>query len=225
MFAANSATRRFVVLISGRGSNMQAIAAALREQGASARLCAVVASSADAPGLAWAREHGIEATLVAHRDYASRAEFDRALAQAVDAHDPDYVLLAGFMRVLTDEFVKHYEGRLINIHPSLLPLFPGLHTHKQALEAGVQWHGCTVHFVTPVLDLGPIIAQGIVPVMAGDTPEILADRLLEVEHRVYAIVVGWLAQGRVVLDSSQRVQVQGVATRSYIFAPQGEQER
>jgi phosphoribosylglycinamide formyltransferase-1 len=225
LFVENSAARRFVVLISGRGSNMQAIVRALQAQGSSAQVCAVIASSADAPGLAWAREHGIEATLVAHRDYASRAEFDKALAQAIDAHDPHYVLLAGFMRILTDEFVEHFEGRLINIHPSLLPLFPGLDTHRQALEAGVQWHGCTVHFVTPVLDLGPIIAQGIVPVLADDTPDTLAQRLLHTEHRVYSIVAGWLAQGRVTLDASRRVQVQGVLTRSYIFTPEGAQEQ
>ncbi|MCI2808616.1 phosphoribosylglycinamide formyltransferase [Eoetvoesiella caeni] len=224
MFVANSAARRFVVLISGRGSNMQAIVRALRAQGASAQMCAVIASSPDAPGLAWAREQGIEATLVPHRDYASREEFDQALAQAIEAYEPHYVLLAGFMRVLTDEFVRRFEGRLINIHPSLLPLFPGLNTHGQALEAGVQWHGCTVHFVTPVLDVGPIIAQGIVPVLAGDTPQTLAERLLHIEHRVYATVAGWLAQGRVTLDDTQRVQVQGVRTRSYLFTPEGAQE-
>ena len=225
MFAVNSPSCRFVVLISGRGSNLQAIVQALRERVPSAQVCAVIANTTGAQGLAWASEQGITATLVPHGDYATRNQFDQALAGAIDAHRPDYVLLAGFMRILTDEFVEHFRGRLINVHPSLLPSFPGLHTHRQALEAGVQWHGCTVHFVTPTLDHGPIIAQGIVPVLADDTPASLAERLLEVEHQVYAQVACWLAEGRVTLDARQRVQVQGVPTRSYMnmIAPQGAQ--
>ena len=127
------------------------------------------------------------------------------------------------MRVLTPAFVEHFNGRLINIHPSLLPAFPGLHTHQQALALGVQWHGCTVHFVTPVLDHGPILAQGIVPVMASDTINDLSDRLLSVEHAMYERVVRWLAEGRVTLDALQRVHVQGVATRSFVLTSQGVQ--
>lgn len=212
---------RLVVLISGRGSNMQVIINAVRSQALRAEICAVIANKADAAGLAWAREQGIPVQAVAHRDYASREAFDAALAQAIDAHQPDYVLLAGFMRVLTPGFVEHFNGKLINIHPSLLPAFPGLHTHQQALAMGVQWHGCTLHFVTPVLDHGPIIAQGIVPVLSGDTPDNLAERVLQVEHCLYANVVRWLAEGLVSLDAMQRVQVRGVASRSFVLTPQG----
>lgn len=212
---------RLVVLISGRGTNMQAIVNAVRNQALPATICAVVANKADAAGLAWARDQGIATTVVPHRDYASRDAFDTALAEAIDAHQPDYVLLAGFMRVLTPAFVERYNGKLINIHPSLLPAFPGLHTHQQALAMGVQWHGSTVHFVTPVLDHGPIIAQGVVPVLSGDTPDILADRVLQIEHHLYANVVRWLAEGLISLDAMQRVQVRGVASRSFVLTPQG----
>ncbi|NGM88203.1 phosphoribosylglycinamide formyltransferase [Parapusillimonas sp. SGNA-6] len=212
---------RIVVLISGRGSNMQTIVNTVRDQGLPAHVCAVIANKADAAGIAWAREQGIQTRVVPHRDYPTREAFDEALAAAIDTWDPHYVLLAGFMRVLTPDFVEHFNGRLINIHPSLLPAFPGLHTHQQALATGVQWHGCTVHFVTPVLDHGPIIAQGIVPVMADDSPDSLAGRVLQVEHRLYADVVRWLAEGRVELDAMQRVLVRGVPSRSFVLTPQG----
>lgn len=212
---------RLVVLISGRGSNMQAIVNTVRSHGLPAEISAVIANKADAGGLDWAREHDIAVNVVAHRDHPSRESFDAALAAAIDVHQPHYVLLAGFMRVLTPGFVEHFNGRLINIHPSLLPAFPGLHTHQQALAMGVQWHGCTVHFVTPVLDHGPIIAQGVVPVLSGDTPDTLAGRVLQVEHRLYADVVRWLAERRVSLDAMQRVQVRGIASRSFVLTPQG----
>src|SRR3546814_17908043 len=144
-----------------------------------------------------------------------------ALADAIEVHLPHYVLLAGFMRVLTPAFVERFNGRLINIHPSLLPAFPGLHTHQQALATGVQWHGCTIHFVTPVLDHGPSVAQGVVPVLADDSPDDLAGRVLKVEHRMYADVVRWLAEGRVSLDAMQRVHVRRVASRSFVLTPPG----
>lgn len=200
---------------------MQAIAHALERADLDAELAAVITNKADAPGLAWSRARGIASHVVAHRDYDSRESFDQALADVIEQYNPDYVLLAGFMRVLTPSFVERYYGRLINIHPSLLPAFPGLHTHQQALAAGVQWHGCTVHFVTPVLDHGPVVAQGIVNVRSQDTPESLAHRLLEVEHHVYPRVVEWLAQGRVSLDAMQRVEVQGVLSRAFMLTPQG----
>ncbi|NYT82994.1 phosphoribosylglycinamide formyltransferase [Alcaligenaceae bacterium] len=200
---------------------MQAIVETIRERALPAKVCAVISNKPDAAGLDWAREQGVATQVVAHRDYASRDAFDAALAAAIDVHEPHYVLLAGFMRVLTPAFVERYNGRLINIHPSLLPAFPGLHTHQQALAMGVQWHGCTIHFVTPVLDYGPVIAQGVVPVLAGDTPEHLAARVLDVEHRMYADVVCWLSEGRVVLDAMQRVQVQGIASRSFVLTPEG----
>ncbi len=214
---------RLVVLISGRGSNMQAIVKTAQDTGVNARVCAVISNKPDAAGLVWAHEQGVDTRVVSHRDYPSREAFDADLARAIDAYEPHYVLLAGFMRVLTPAFVEHFNGRLINIHPSLLPAFPGLHTHQQALALGVQWHGCTVHFVTPVLDHGPILAQGIVPVMASDTINDLSDRLLSVEHAMYERVVRWLAEGRVTLDALQRVHVQGVATRSFVLTSQGVQ--
>jgi phosphoribosylglycinamide formyltransferase-1 len=200
---------------------MQTIVNTVRQSSLNAQVCAVIANKPDAAGLAWAQSQGITVQAVPHRNYGSREAFDDALRQAIDVFEPDYVLLAGFMRVLTPGFVEHYNGRLINIHPSLLPAFPGLHTHQQALAMGVQWHGCTLHFVTPVLDHGPIIAQGVVPVMAADTPDDLAQRLLQVEHTMYAEVVRWLAQGRVSLDAMQRVTVRGVGSRSFVLGDQG----
>jgi len=174
----------------------------------------VIANRASASGLEWAASRGIPTRVVSHQGHADRASFDAALAQEIDALAPDFVLLAGFMRILTDGFVNHYAGRLINIHPSLLPLFPGLATHQQALDAGVQVHGCTVHVVTPELDHGPIIAQGIVPVQAGDTPDSLSARVLQVEHQVYPAVAQWLAEGRVQIHGD-RVSVTGVSRRLF----------
>ncbi|NYT59477.1 phosphoribosylglycinamide formyltransferase [Alcaligenaceae bacterium] len=217
----SSSACRIVVLISGRGSNMQTIVNAVRDRGLPATISAVIANKPDAGGLEWARERGIQTAVVPHRDYDTREAFDAALADAIEHYQPHYVLLAGFMRVLTPGFVERFNGRLINIHPSLLPAFPGLHTHQQALAMGVQWHGCTIHFVTPVLDHGPIVAQGVVPVLADDTPDDLAGRVLQVEHKIYADVVGWLAQGRVTLDAMQRVRVAGVASRSFVLTPDG----
>ena len=206
---------RFVILVSGQGSNMQAIVQACQSGRCSAEVVAVLASRAQTGGITWAATQNIPTEIVPHADFASREAFDEALAQKIDAYAPDYVLLAGFMRVLTPAFVARYAGRLINIHPSLLPAFPGLHTHAQALAKGVQTHGCTVHFVTPVLDHGPIIAQGVVPVLSRDTPESLAARVLAVEHRVYPAVAAWLAEGRVRLCADQRVEVDGVENRLF----------
>ncbi len=191
---------------------MQSLVRACRQEQWPAEVVAVVANRADAAGLAWAREQGIATACVPHREFGTRAEFDAALAEQLEAFEPDYVLLAGFMRVLTPEFVSRFEGRLINIHPSLLPAFPGLHTHAQALAVGVQTHGCTVHYVTPVLDDGPILAQGVVPVLANDNADSLAARVLEVEHVVYPRAVRWLVEGRV-QRQGQVVRVQGVAQR------------
>lgn len=208
---------RLVILISGRGSNMQAIVSMIEEQGLPAQVCAVISNQIDAEGVNWAKERGVATACISHRDFATRADFDQALLQEIDNYQPDYVLLAGFMRVLSPFFVEHYHGRLINIHPSLLPSFPGLRTHEQALEAGVQCHGSTVHFVTPVLDHGPIIAQSIVPVLASDTPDTLAERVLATEHVVYTEAVRWLIQGQVHLDAHDKVQVNGLEQRSFYF--------
>ena len=196
--------KKVVILISGRGSNMEAI---VRAQIPGARIAAVISNRPDAAGLGFASAHGIAAQIVDHKDYPSREAFDAALAATIDAHEPDLVVLAGFMRVLTDGFVSHYAGRLLNIHPSLLPSFPGLHTHQRALEAGVRVHGTTVHFVTPTLDCGPIVIQAVVPVLPGDDEAALAARVLEQEHRIYPQAVRWFVDGRLSLGADGRVQV------------------
>lgn len=201
---------RFVILISGRGSNMQSIVEQAKTNQWPANFVRVISNQPDAPGLAWAKSQGIDAVGISHRDFPSREAFDERLAELVEQAQPDYVLLAGFMRILTTGFVNRFAGRLINIHPSLLPAFPGLKTHAQALAAGVGWHGCTVHFVTDQLDLGPIIAQAALPVHRSDSEQSLADRVLELEHQLYPQVVHWLAQNRVLLASDGKVQVQGV---------------
>ena len=197
--------KKLVILISGRGSNMEAI---VRAQIPGAEVSAVIANRPDAAGLAFAVDHGILTQVVDHKAYPSREAFDAALADAIDAHRPDLVVLAGFMRVLTDAFVTRYAGRLFNIHPSLLPSFPGLHTHRKALEAGVRVHGATVHFVTPTLDCGPVVIQAAVPVLPGDDEAALARRVLEQEHRIYPQAVRWFVDGRLTLTDG-RVLVQG----------------
>jgi len=213
--------QRIVLLISGRGSNMQAIVGMLHDRGIASQACAVISNRPDAAGLAWAREHGLATQVVDHRTYPTRAAFDQALGDAIAQHAPDYVLLAGFMRILTPGFVARFAGKLINIHPSLLPLFPGLHTHQQALDAGVRWHGCTVHVVTEALDHGPIIAQGVIPVHAGDTAQTLAQRLLPLEHAVYAQVAQWLIDARVSVDGEGKVLVAGAPPRAFVLSADG----
>jgi phosphoribosylglycinamide formyltransferase 1 len=184
--------KRIVILVSGRGSNMQAIVRACATEGWNARVVAVIGNLADAHGLEFARAHGIATGAVEHAAFDTREAFDAALADAIDAYAPDVVALAGFMRILTDGFVARYERRLINVHPSLLPAFAGLHTHRRAIEAGCKLAGATVHFVTAAVDHGPIIAQAVVPVLPGDTPELLAARVLEREHVLYPRAVRWL---------------------------------
>jgi phosphoribosylglycinamide formyltransferase-1 len=188
--------KKIVILISGRGSNMEAI---VRARIPGATVAAVISNRPDAAGLAFAASHGISAQVVDHKAYPSREAFDAALAETIDAHQPDLVVLAGFMRVLTDGFVGRYNGRLLNIHPSLLPSFPGLHTHQRALEAGVRVAGTTVHFVTPALDCGPIVIQAVVPVLEGDDEAALAARVLVQEHRIYPQAVRWFVEDRLVL--------------------------
>lgn len=199
-----------VILISGRGSNMQALV----EAGTGMEVRAVIANRPDAKGLAWAASKGLATGIVDHKAFASREAFDAALGDAIDAHKPDWILLAGFMRVLTGGFIRRYEGRIVNIHPSLLPSFAGLHTHRRAIEAGVKLHGATVHIVTEALDHGPIIAQAAVPVLAGDTEEALAARVLAQEHRLYPQAVRWLAEGRVKFSGTDVVQVEGSGVAS-----------
>ena len=198
---------KVVILISGRGSNMQA----LLEAGLPVEFACVISNKADAKGLEIAAAHGVPTVVLNHRDYPDRAAFDTAMAAEIDVYAPDLVILAGFMRVLSDAFVLHYARRLINIHPALLPAFPGLDTHARALAGGVKLHGCTVHFVTPVVDAGPILAQAAVPVLPDDTPEILAARVLRQEHRLYPMALRWFAEGRVVWREDGSVGVRGLS--------------
>ncbi len=193
--------KNIVILISGSGSNMEAIVrAAERERWAArfdARIAAVISNKADAPGLAIARAAGIPVAVVPHGDFAGRELFDAALADAVEAHAPSLVVLAGFMRILTPGFVARYEGRLLNIHPSLLPAFPGLHTHRRAIEAGCRVAGATVHQVTVELDHGRILAQAVVPILPNDTVDSVSARVLAQEHRIYPqAIAGWLSAAR-----------------------------
>jgi phosphoribosylglycinamide formyltransferase-1 len=191
-----------VVLISGRGSNLRALL------DAGVPVSAVISNRADAAGLAITAARGIATRVVEHRRFASRESFDEALAAEIDAFTPRLVALAGFMRVLGGGFVARYANRLVNIHPSLLPAFPGLDTHARALAAGAKLHGCTVHFVTPALDSGPILIQGALPVRAEDTEESLAARVLQIEHRIYPRAVRWILEDRVVIEKGV-VRVQG----------------
>ncbi len=208
--------KRIVLLISGRGSNMEAIVQRCAAEGWPARVAAVIANKADAAGLAFAAGHGIATAVVDHRAHASREAFDAALADAIDAHAPDLVVLAGFMRILGEAFVQHYVGRLINIHPSLLPAFTGLHTHRRAIEAGCKLAGATVHLVTPALDHGPIVAQAVVPVRADDPPEALAQRVLAVEHVIYPQAVRWFVGDELQLGADGVVRHRGGAAQLLI---------
>jgi len=206
--------KRIVVLISGRGSNMEA----LLEAKLPAEIAAVISNEPAAAGLEIARRRGIASAVVDHRMFDKRAAFDAALASEIDRHRPDLVVLAGFMRILTAGFVDRYRGRLLNIHPSLLPAFPGLDTHRRALEAGVRIHGCTVHFVTAELDHGPIVIQAAVPVMPGDTERTLAARVLREEHRIYPQAVRWFCEGRLALKDG-RVKLDAAASETALIAP------
>ena len=187
--------KRIVILISGRGSNMEALVRACAAQAWPARIEAVLSNRPDAPGLAFASRAGIATAVVDHRAHGSREAFDAALEQAVQAFRPDLVVLAGFMRVLGPAFVARFEGRLLNVHPSLLPAFPGLHTHRRALEAGCHVTGATVHLVTAELDCGPIVIQSAVPVRPGDDEQALAERVLATEHVIYPLAVRWFVEG------------------------------
>ncbi|MEY2706401.1 MAG: hypothetical protein RI905_150 [Pseudomonadota bacterium] len=192
-----------VILISGRGSNMEAIVNAAQNEAWPAKIAAVISNRPEAGGLDFAKSHGIQTAVLDHRAYKDRASFDAQLVQLIDSYKPDLVVLAGFMRILTGDFVRHYEGRLLNIHPSLLPLFPGLHTHEQALEAGVAEHGATVHFVTEALDHGPMVIQASVPVLPGDTADTLAKRVLKQEHVIYPRAVRWFIDNRLSISDNR----------------------
>jgi phosphoribosylglycinamide formyltransferase-1 len=201
-----------VILISGRGSNMRSIVEA--RPGLDIR--AVLSNRPDAAGLEWARGQGLATDVVDHKSHGSREDFDAALARRIAADRPDYILLAGFMRILTPGFIERFRHRIVNIHPSLLPAFPGLHTHRQALAAGVKLHGATVHLVTPALDSGPIVAQAAVPVLPGDTEDSLAARVLAAEHVIYPQAARWLAEGRVEV-SGDVVRIRGAGVGSDVI--------
>jgi phosphoribosylglycinamide formyltransferase-1 len=207
--------KSLVILISGRGSNMQA----LMEANLPARIAAVISNKPEAPGLETARSRGYETIVLDPRSYPDRETFDQKLAEAIDAYAPDLVALAGFMRLLGDNFVSRYKGRLINIHPSLLPAFPGLHPHRQALKEGVKVHGCTVHFVTAETDRGPIIIQAAVQVMPDDTEETLAARVLRQEHRIYPEAVRWFMKDRLKLSDNSVEVSDADFDNSVLYSP------
>ena len=193
--------KRIVILISDRGSNMQAIVSSCAAEGWPARVVAVIANRPDAAGLAFAAAQCITTDVVDHRHFVTREAFDAALAAAIDAHQPDLLVLAGFMRILGADLVRRFEGRMLNVHPSLLPAFPGLFTHRRAIEAGCKLAGATVHFVTAALDHGPIVAQAAVPVLPGDDEQTLAARVLAREHLIYPLAVRWFVEGRLRVEN------------------------
>lgn len=197
--------KRVAVLISGRGSNMSALIEAAKAPDYPAEIVTVIANKADAGGLETARAAGIVAFAIPHRDFASKREHEAAISAALGEAKAELICLAGYMRIISPDFVAEWEGRMLNIHPSLLPLFKGLHTHEQALEAGVRVHGCTVHFVTAGMDDGPIIAQTAVPVKTGDTRDILAERVLSVEHETYARALELVASGKAAMKQGRTV--------------------
>ena len=203
--------KRIVILISDRGSNMQAIVQRCVAEGWPAQVVAVIANRPDAAGLGFAAEQGVATAVVDHRDFATRDGFDAALAREIDSHAPDVVVLAGFMRILGADVVRRYEGRMLNIHPSLLPAFAGLRTHRRAIEAGCKLAGATVHFVTTELDHGPIVAQAVVPVLPGDDEASLAARVLEREHLIYPLAVRWFVEGRLQLANGIVTHADGAA--------------
>lgn len=214
--------KNIVILISGRGSNFEAILERSRAERwaetVGAEIRAVISNRPEAKGLVTARNNGIEAKALDHKTFASREEFDKALGDLVASYEPDLVVLAGFMRVLTPVFTDRFVGRMLNIHPALLPLFPGLHTHERAIEAGCRVHGSTVHFVSSVLDGGAIIGQAVVPVLPTDTPDTLADRGLVLEHQLYPAVVKAFLEGRVRLEEGRAVMDDATARELAIFA-------
>lgn len=200
--------KSIVILVSGRGSNMRT----LLEADLPPFRAAVISNRPSAEGLAYARERGLPTAVVDHRGHPVREDFDAALADEIERHSPDLVILAGFMRILGEAFVQRFAGRLLNIHPSLLPAYPGMHTHARALADGVKIHGCTVHFVTPSLDCGPIVIQAAVPVFADDTEDTLAARVLVQEHRIYPKAVRWFLEDRLTLTNDGRVLLAAEST-------------
>ncbi|MDU9390731.1 phosphoribosylglycinamide formyltransferase [Pseudomonas sp. zfem002] len=215
-----SETCDVVVLLSGSGSNLQALIDSARAGDSPVRIRAVISNRADAYGLQRARDAGIDTVVLDHKAFDGREAFDQALVERIDAFSPQLVVLAGFMRILSGGFVRHYEGRLLNIHPSLLPKYKGLHTHQRALDAGDSEHGCSVHFVTEELDGGPLVVQAVIPVAADDTPESLAQRVHVQEHQIYPLAVRWFAEGRLRLgEQGALLDGQTLAASGHLIRP------
>lgn len=197
--------KNIVVLISGNGSNLQAVIDACENGSIEGKVSAVFSNKADAYGLERAKRSGIDARAVSHKDFESREAFDLALMGEIDQYQPDLIILAGYMRILSEGFVRHYMGKMINIHPSLLPKYPGLNTHQRAIDAGDEEHGTSVHFVTEELDGGPVILQAKVPVFENDSAETLAERIQTQEHRIYPLVAQWFVTNRLVMQDGKAV--------------------
>ena len=214
----NPTPARLVVLISGSGSNLQAIIDACESKQINATIKGVISNKAGVKGLQRASEHGIDTQILDHTLYSSREDFDQALQSLIDGYHPDLVVLAGFMRILTPAFTKHYLGRMLNIHPSLLPKYQGLHTHQRAIDAGDKEHGVSVHFVTAELDGGPLVLQAKVPILPGDSAETLAARVLIEEHRIYPLAIGWFAQKRLCMREGKSY-LDGKAVRPSAITP------
>ncbi len=210
---------RTAILISGRGSNMQALADAARDDDYPAEIVLIASNRPDAAGLEWAKARGLPTLAIDHKNYANREAFEEALQNALASAKTELVALAGFMRLMTADFVEHWRDRMINIHPSLLPSFKGLHTHERALDAGVKIAGCTVHFVRPKMDEGPIIGQAAVPVLSGDDPDTLAARVLAAEHRLYPASLKLVAGGQVRVEGEKTVIFQNSNLSSPIYSP------
>lgn len=209
-----------VVLLSGTGSNLQALIDSTRTGDSPVRIRAVISNRADAYGLQRARDAGIDTAVLDHKAFDGREAFDTALVELIDGFTPQLVVLAGFMRILSAGFVRHYQGRLLNIHPSLLPKYKGLHTHQRALEAGDSEHGCSVHFVTEELDGGPLVVQAVIPVVSDDTPERLAQRVHSQEHQIYPLAVRWFAEGRLRLgEHGALLDGQPLAASGHLIRP------
>ncbi|WP_342624568.1 phosphoribosylglycinamide formyltransferase [Pseudomonas alkylphenolica] len=209
-----------VVLLSGTGSNLQALIDSVRTGDSPVRIRAVISNRADAYGLQRARDAGIDTAVLDHKAFEGREAFDAALVELIDGYQPQLVVLAGFMRILSAGFVRHYQGRLLNIHPSLLPKYKGLHTHQRALEAGDKEHGCSVHFVTEELDGGPLVVQAVIPVELDDTPERLAQRVHRQEHQIYPLAVRWFAEGRLRLgEHGALLDGQPLAASGHLIRP------
>jgi phosphoribosylglycinamide formyltransferase-1 len=211
--------KRVAILISGRGSNMMALVTAARDRTYPAEIVGVVSNRPEAAGLGWAKAQGLAAKAIAHKAYPTREAFEQELRAYLREVGAELVCLAGFMRLLTAPFVEEWAGRMLNIHPSLLPAFPGLHTHERALAAGVKISGCTVHFVVPQMDAGPIIAQAAVAVRDGDTPELLAARILEAEHKLYPAALRLVSAGTIRLEGGRAIMSTGVYQPGALFSP------